>query len=245
MANNVQLRARPVAICGHIWPGVRKYNHIQSKMLMIRLARFGAKKVPFYRIVLTEKASARDSGFVEELGFFDQLGRNGDDSLRINVDSLEKRISQGAQMSPRVASLLKRYKKEQIEQAAAAIEAAKKAKEKAAKAAKKAAEKAKQPQKTDDDGAASGGAGAKSASASKSGSGAKSGAPTNKTKSAPASSSAAAKSAGRPAAKSATGNKSKTRPGGSASSAQSPKARDAGKSTNSTKTGAAQSTDKS
>ncbi len=76
-------------------------------MVTIRLARGGSKKRPFYYISVTDSRNARDGRFIERVGFFNPIAAGGE--VRLNVD--QERVaywkSQGAQISERVASLLK------------------------------------------------------------------------------------------------------------------------------------------
>jgi small subunit ribosomal protein S16 len=74
----------------------------------IRLARAGAKKAPFYRIVVTHSRSPRDGRFIENLGTFDP---SRDASFRVNQERLDHWTKVGAQPSPTVAQLLKRFTK--------------------------------------------------------------------------------------------------------------------------------------
>lgn len=75
-------------------------------MLAIRLARMGKKKKPFYRVVVIEKRRARDSRFVEVVGTYDPLK----DPAQVNLkaDRVHYWLSQGAQPSDTVRSLLRR-----------------------------------------------------------------------------------------------------------------------------------------
>jgi len=75
-------------------------------MVVIRLARGGAKKRPFYHIVVADNRTRRDGRHVERLGLFNPLVREGEDRFRIDSERLAWWQSQGAQMSPRVASLV-------------------------------------------------------------------------------------------------------------------------------------------
>lgn len=77
-------------------------------MLRIRLTRMGAKKKPFYRIVVTERRQARDGSFVEIVGHYNP-GTNPP-SIELDVDRLSHWISKGAQPSETVNSLLKKAK---------------------------------------------------------------------------------------------------------------------------------------
>ena len=75
-------------------------------MLRIRLTRMGAKKKPFYRVVVTERRQARDGSFVEIVGHYNP-GTNPP-SIELDIDRLKHWISKGAQPSETVSSLLKK-----------------------------------------------------------------------------------------------------------------------------------------
>lgn len=76
-------------------------------MVTIRMARGGAKKRPFYQIVVTDSRNRRDGRFIERVGFFNPVARGNEERLRIDRERVEYWLSQGAQASDRVASLLK------------------------------------------------------------------------------------------------------------------------------------------
>jgi len=80
-------------------------------MVTIRLARAGAKKRPFYHIVVADSRRARNGRCIERVGFFNPIAVGGDESLRIERDRIDHWISQGAQPSDRVAKLLKDHAK--------------------------------------------------------------------------------------------------------------------------------------
>jgi small subunit ribosomal protein S16 len=77
-------------------------------MVTIRLARGGAKKRPFYHIVVTDSRNRRDGRFIERVGFFNPVARGNEERLRVNRERVEHWTAQGAQTSDRVASLLKK-----------------------------------------------------------------------------------------------------------------------------------------
>lgn len=81
-------------------------------MVVIRLSRGGAKKRPFYHIVATDKRKRRDGGSLERLGYFNPLARGKDLRLSVNAERIEYWRSVGAQLSERVASLLKQLAKD-------------------------------------------------------------------------------------------------------------------------------------
>ena len=76
-------------------------------MVTIRMARGGAKKRPFYQIVVTDSRNRRDGRFIERVGFFNPVARGNEESLRIDRERVDYWLAQGAQASDRVASLLK------------------------------------------------------------------------------------------------------------------------------------------
>ncbi len=80
-------------------------------MVTIRLSRGGAKKRPFYHLVVADSRSRRDGRYIERVGFFNPIARGGEDRLRLNDERIEYWKSQGAQLSERVASLIKQSKK--------------------------------------------------------------------------------------------------------------------------------------
>lgn len=82
-------------------------------MLAIRLSRSGAKKRPFYHVVATDSRNARDGRFIERLGFFNPIAQGKEEELRLNLERIEYWQSVGGQVSPRVKSLIKQYKKAQ------------------------------------------------------------------------------------------------------------------------------------
>jgi small subunit ribosomal protein S16 len=78
-------------------------------MLVIRLARGGAKKRPFFTIVATDSRSSRDGGFVERFGFYNPKATESETKFRIAQDRLAHWRSVGAQVSPTVARLVKTF----------------------------------------------------------------------------------------------------------------------------------------
>lgn len=76
-------------------------------MVTIRLSRTGAKKKPFYHIVVTDSRKKRDGRSIERLGFFNPSATGQEVPLRIDMERVEYWKSQGAQTSERVAKLLK------------------------------------------------------------------------------------------------------------------------------------------
>ncbi|HPF73418.1 MAG: 30S ribosomal protein S16 [Rhodanobacteraceae bacterium] len=76
-------------------------------MVKIRLTRGGAKKRPFYHIVVTDQRNKRDGRSLERLGYFNPIASGQDKSLDINMDRLQHWVGQGAQMSDKVSALVK------------------------------------------------------------------------------------------------------------------------------------------
>ncbi|HEY4088248.1 MAG TPA: 30S ribosomal protein S16 [Bryobacteraceae bacterium] len=76
-------------------------------MLMIRLARFGAKKKPFYRVVVIEKERARDSRNLEVVGNYNPL--TTPETVTLKHERIEHWVKNGAQMSDTVARLVKKH----------------------------------------------------------------------------------------------------------------------------------------
>src|ERR1700730_3301000 len=80
-------------------------------MVVIRLARGGAKKRPFYHIVVTDSRNPRDGRNIERLGYFNPIAKGGEARLSFNLERATYWIGNGAQASNRVASLIKEAKK--------------------------------------------------------------------------------------------------------------------------------------
>lgn len=76
-------------------------------MVVIRMARGGAKKRPFYQIVVADKRAARDGRHIQKIGFFNPLARGQEESFRIDLDSYNAWIAKGAQPTDRIAKLVK------------------------------------------------------------------------------------------------------------------------------------------
>ncbi|TAL57005.1 30S ribosomal protein S16 [Pandoraea sp.] len=76
-------------------------------MVVIRLARGGAKKRPFYNIVATDSRNRRDGRFIERIGFYNPVASDKEEGLRIAQDRLTYWQGVGAQLSPTVTRLLK------------------------------------------------------------------------------------------------------------------------------------------
>ena len=91
--------------------GIIRKNYKVVLMVVIRLARGGAKKRPFYQIVVTDSRNARDGRFIERIGFFNPTAQGQAEKLRLDADRFAHWVALGAQPSERVASLAAQAKK--------------------------------------------------------------------------------------------------------------------------------------
>ena len=80
-------------------------------MVVIRLARGGAKKRPFYNMVVADSRTRRDGRFIERIGFFNPLAAGQAERLRLDVAKVDAWVAKGAELSDRVASLVKEARK--------------------------------------------------------------------------------------------------------------------------------------
>jgi len=78
-------------------------------MVVIRLARGGAKRRPFFNIVATDSRNSRDGRFIERVGFYNPVAAGGEVKFRVALDRLSHWRGVGAQLSPTVARLLKEH----------------------------------------------------------------------------------------------------------------------------------------
>ncbi len=98
-------------------------------MVTIRLSRSGAKKSPFYHIVVVDSRSRRDGRSIERLGYFNPVARGNSPRLSINTEAIDLWVGKGAQLSNRVAALVKEAKEPQRFEAIVAKREKKKAKQ--------------------------------------------------------------------------------------------------------------------
>jgi small subunit ribosomal protein S16 len=80
-------------------------------MVVIRLARGGANKRPFFSLVVADSRRAAKGKFIERVGFYDPKAPQGRESLRVNVERLKHWQGKGAQLSPTVKRLVKQFGK--------------------------------------------------------------------------------------------------------------------------------------
>lgn len=81
-------------------------------MVVIRLSRGGAKKRPFYQIVVADKRRARDGRCLERIGYFNPIASGKEIRLHLEAERAQYWIAQGAQPSERVQHLIKLYQKQ-------------------------------------------------------------------------------------------------------------------------------------
>jgi small subunit ribosomal protein S16 len=79
----------------------------ESLMVVIRLARGGAKKRPFYNVVVADSRRARDGRYVERVGYYNPMAAQGEDKLRIALDRVAYWQGHGAQLSETVRRLVR------------------------------------------------------------------------------------------------------------------------------------------
>ena len=80
-------------------------------MVVIRLSRGGAKKRPFYHMVVTDSRKRRDGSYIERIGYFNPVARGQEVRLHVEAEKLKRWQSVGAQMSDRVSALIKEFNK--------------------------------------------------------------------------------------------------------------------------------------
>jgi small subunit ribosomal protein S16 len=96
------------------------FAKVLNIMVVIRLARGGAKKRPFFNIVVTDSRSRRDGRFIERVGFYNPVAAGGEQPLRVQMDRLTYWKGVGAQLSPTVSRLVEQAAKTTAPAAAAA-----------------------------------------------------------------------------------------------------------------------------
>lgn len=76
-------------------------------MVVIRMSRGGAKKRPFYQIVVADRRCPRDGRYIETLGFYNPIAAEHEEKIRIDLAKADQWIKNGAQPSVRVMGLIK------------------------------------------------------------------------------------------------------------------------------------------
>lgn len=80
-------------------------------MIVIRLARAGRHKRPFYHVVVTDKRSPRDGRFIERLGYYNPIAQGNDIFFNVDMERIDHWVSVGAQMTERTEYLIKHFRK--------------------------------------------------------------------------------------------------------------------------------------
>ena len=76
-------------------------------MVKIRLTRGGAKKRPFYHVIVTDSRSARDGRNIERVGFYNPVAQGAEKRVELNLERIKHWVDNGAQLSDKVADLYK------------------------------------------------------------------------------------------------------------------------------------------
>lgn len=76
-------------------------------MVVIRLARGGSKKRPFYKMVVADQRFSATGRFIEQVGFYNPIARGQEEKIRVDQARVDYWVAQGAQVSPRVKNVLK------------------------------------------------------------------------------------------------------------------------------------------
>jgi small subunit ribosomal protein S16 len=92
-----------------VFRGIRPVIEVIT-MVVIRLARGGAKKRPFFNIVVADSRLRRDGRFIERVGFYNPVASGAEQPLRVAFDRVEHWTGHGAQMSPTVKRLVEQAK---------------------------------------------------------------------------------------------------------------------------------------
>ncbi|TWI04784.1 SSU ribosomal protein S16P [Luteimonas cucumeris] len=82
-------------------------------MVKIRLTRGGAKKRPFYHIIVTDQRAARDGRNIERVGYFNPVASGNEKRVELDTERVKHWIGQGAQMTDKVRNLYKEAAKAQ------------------------------------------------------------------------------------------------------------------------------------
>ncbi len=83
-------------------------------MVIIRLARGGSKKNPFYTLVVTDSHSPRDGRVIERIGFYDPIAKNKSERVRVSLDRAQYWLNNGAQLTYTVKRIIKNYSSQSI-----------------------------------------------------------------------------------------------------------------------------------
>ncbi len=86
-------------------------GNTETPMVKIRLTRGGAKKRPFYHIIVTDSRSARDGRNIERVGYYNPVATGNEKRVELNIERVQHWLGHGAQMSDKVADLYKQAAK--------------------------------------------------------------------------------------------------------------------------------------
>lgn len=89
----------------------RQLGNTGTTMVKIRLTRGGAKKRPFYHIIVTDSRSARDGRNIERVGYYNPVAAGNEKRVELDLGRVQHWIGQGAQMTDKVADLYKQANK--------------------------------------------------------------------------------------------------------------------------------------
>lgn len=97
----------------------RQPGNTENTMVKIRLTRGGAKKRPFYHIIVTDSRSARDGRNIERVGYYNPVASGNDKRVELDVERVKHWVERGAQMTDKVADLYRQSQKAGAQAAAA------------------------------------------------------------------------------------------------------------------------------
>ncbi|VFP79261.1 30S ribosomal protein S16 [Buchnera aphidicola] len=80
-------------------------------MIKIRLARYGVKKKPFYKIIVADIRSARNGKFIENIGYFNPFAGKNEEKVFFYTKKVQYWLQKGAKKSDRIKKLLNQYNK--------------------------------------------------------------------------------------------------------------------------------------
>lgn len=95
------------AVCTNTLKQYKQRTH--TLMVVIRMARTGAKKKPFYHVVVADKRMPRDGRYIEKVGYYNPVSQGKATRLELNRELIKSWIAKGAQPSPRVSHLIRAY----------------------------------------------------------------------------------------------------------------------------------------
>jgi small subunit ribosomal protein S16 len=110
-ATSIAVPAESTTLAAHAWSGMPGHVYLTRRLysmaVVIRMMRAGAKKRPFYRVVVADSRRQRDGRFVEILGYYDPMAKPYE--FKIDEEKVKGWIAEGAQPSEQAASLLRKH----------------------------------------------------------------------------------------------------------------------------------------